>query len=218
MPYRHASPTPCEDKTDYHGLLFELEDQLFNKDFDLFQLRLLKTQVQKSLDLEGSTAERRRLLEKATRNPIYGAVKVDRLETKEDLEGLLRNIERLQSLNRERRGKISSGYAGQVQKYLPGALNQLLFNGKKKDLKPLLNKSLLEIIETRFMEQRVSIDPEMYCSIDDVELDWEEAIRSERVRAVKAGLLMPLLGRKAYQRAHNLIVSNLSLNRVFLKV
>ena len=218
VPYRHASPTPCEDKTDYHSLLFELEDQLLSKDFDLFQLRHIKSQVQRALQLEGASAERAKVLEKVTKNPIYTAVKVEKLDSKEDLEGLERNIAKLEQLTRDKRAKLSGAYPTQVAKFLPGALDQLLFNVKRNDLKPLLNKTILEMIGTRFLEHRLTIEPEVYCSVEDMELDWEEALKSERERSVKAGMLLPLLSRNAYQRAHNLIVANLSLNKVFLKV
>ena len=187
MPYRNASSSECEDKTDYHNNLYDLEDQLFMKDFTLFQLKFLKSLVSK-LKAEVNLEKTAVLCEKIKRNPVFPSIKVDKLVSNADFELLMRNIEKNEVLIKEKRQKIALNYIPQTKKYITAALDQLLFNQKRRDLKHLMNKSLMNLIEEIFYNRKDETSNNenahfrtIYKSIEDLALDWIEESHKAKV-------------------------------------
>jgi len=49
LPIRQANFAECQDKTDHHQLLFDLEDRLFQNDFKLLELNAIKNRLSQSI-------------------------------------------------------------------------------------------------------------------------------------------------------------------------
>lgn len=151
--------------------------------------------------------------------------------TIQGMELVLDKIEHLTLLAKESRVKIAKIYPLETQKLFYSSLDQLLFNVKKADALPLLNKSILLDIEEAFFDPNGPYNTSkkapqkqfhLHKSLEGLKLEWGDAIESllqkEGPNRPFPLYFIPLLSQEAYALAYKWLIQGVILNKICLKV
>lgn len=214
LPFRAANLQEVEDKTPSHGQLFDLEDNLFKKDFDLFSIRLgLKKLAEFQQTSSGNYWEKIRKIpilakefQECPKNEI----------TKEMIENLEKKLQEREKMSEEKKTKTSQQYCKQTSTLFKASLDQKLYNEQCRDLKKVSNKLLRSYIE------ETNASPENLHKSTDILVIREDTLNKLPEILMKIPenslFILPLLPQNVYQASYLWLLQDLLLSKIFSKV
>lgn len=221
LPVRTANFREIEDKNPYHNILFDLEDELFQKDWSLFSLKLAKKRINSCEDPKDPQE-----LKKLTKIPLL-AKEISKCPadlTKSVLEDIHTEFTSQEVTEREKRMKIASKVQQETQIFFQASLDQQLFLEKAQDLMKISNKVFKNsVLEQRFSE--ITEERKFYKTLDLLEIDYNPDILWEKIQHTINGcneekpvFTLPLFAKETYQIAYTWLLEDLILTKVFAKV
>lgn len=214
LPLRTANLQEVEDKTPFHGLLFDLEDNLFKKDFELFAIRLgLKKIAEAQQKFSGN------YWEKISKIPILAKEFQDCHQneiTKEMIENIEKKLQEKEKIVEEKKNKTSQEYCKQTSTLFTASLDQMLYNEQCRDLKRVSNKLLRSFID------ETNVFPEdLHKSIDFLVIKHENPNKlTEILTKIPENTLfiLPLLPQNVYHASYLWLLQDILLTKSFAKV